>query len=367
MGLMKLLSMRRTEVRSSGPGRTPRVTTAGSETTRQFSFQFDGHDPMSDLPIKPIDSGATYDFDGKDTIIKQFGYQNGISRLCPCDSQSGLVSIRHSSVDLVLTDPPYAIAKGQRLTKVGAKIQTEVTKYQHYDEFTEGQFERLMEVWINQFERILKPGGFLVVFCGKEWIWLIQLLAAKKGLEFKDMIIAQKLAPQPALAQKMLRSCYETALWFFKPPLKEAHFNQQNQDVCVNLATWNFLNHRQTKHPNEKPLPLMRWCVETFSNEGDLVVDAFGGSGVTGEACIHTKRRSILFEMNPGYWAEEKDRLTTMLPMFGGSEQSSLPGFNGASVPDQEPTDTEAVPASEPPPRPDTPAQKVDEPVIDWW
>jgi len=71
--------------------------------------------------------------------------------------------------------------------------------------------------------------------------------------------------------------------------------------------------------------------------------------------------------MNPGYWAEEKDRLTTMLPMFGGSEQSSLPGFNGASVPDQEPTDTEAVPASEPPPRPDTPAQKVDEPVIDWW
>jgi site-specific DNA-methyltransferase (adenine-specific) len=358
MGLMKLLATKRQERLMSGHSQLLKnITTGSGIRQRQFLLRFDGWNVMKGFPIKPNGD------------IPQFSFQLGISRNCRCDGPGGMPDISPGTVDLVLTDPPYAIAKGQRLTKVGNVIQTEMTKYQHYDEFAEGEFQRNMISWIREFNRILRPGGNLVIFCGKEWIWLIQVLAETFKLEFKDMIIAEKLAPQPALAQKTLRSCFETSLWFYKPPLSAVSFNQQSQDVCKNLAVWNFLNFRQTKHPNEKPLPLMRWAVETFSNKGDLVVDAFGGSGSTGEACLQSGRQCILFEMNPEYWAEEKDRLANMLPMFGGSETPSLPGFDSPGtheIPDPESTDTDDWGLSEPPSLPSTPLQKVDETAIDW-
>ena len=39
------------------------------------------------------------------------------------------------------------------------------------------------------------------------------------------------------------------------------------------------------RHPQQKPVELLRWCVRSYSRPGDLVVDPYAGSGSTGEAC----------------------------------------------------------------------------------
>lgn len=71
------------------------------------------------------------------------------------------------------------------------------------------------------------------------------------------------------------------------------------------------------KHPTQKPVELLRWIVNTYSNEGDLVHDSTYGSGTTGIACYQTGRSFIgteseidnvkiannwLSESMPQYW-----------------------------------------------------------------
>lgn len=55
-------------------------------------------------------------------------------------------------------------------------------------------------------------------------------------------------------------------------------------------------------HPTQKPLELMEYLVQTYTNEGDIVLDNCMGSGTTGVACANTGRRFIGMEMLPEYF-----------------------------------------------------------------
>ena len=56
------------------------------------------------------------------------------------------------------------------------------------------------------------------------------------------------------------------------------------------------------KHPTEKPVELLKLLIENSSNEGDIVMDCFMGSGSTGIACINTNRKFIGIEIDKKYY-----------------------------------------------------------------
>lgn len=56
------------------------------------------------------------------------------------------------------------------------------------------------------------------------------------------------------------------------------------------------------KHPTEKPVELLKLLIENSSNEGDIVIDCFMGSGSTGIACINTNRKFIGIEIDKKYY-----------------------------------------------------------------
>lgn len=62
-------------------------------------------------------------------------------------------------------------------------------------------------------------------------------------------------------------------------------------------------------HPTQKPVELMRQLIEIYSNEGDVVLDAFMGSGSTGIACIQTDRKFIGIELDEEYFNISKNRI----------------------------------------------------------
>lgn len=66
---------------------------------------------------------------------------------------------------------------------------------------------------------------------------------------------------------------------------------------------------RGTLHPTEKPVPLLRYLVETYSKPGDLVLDHTMGSGSTGQAALETGRRFCGVEMDPTYFERAETRL----------------------------------------------------------
>lgn len=64
-----------------------------------------------------------------------------------------------------------------------------------------------------------------------------------------------------------------------------------------------------TNHPNEKPYPVMTKLVQSVSDETQVVLDPFMGSGTTGIACIRTGRRFIGIEISPEYFEIAKKRI----------------------------------------------------------
>ena len=62
-------------------------------------------------------------------------------------------------------------------------------------------------------------------------------------------------------------------------------------------------------HPTMKDLKVIEYLVETLTNEGDLVLDCFMGSGTTGVACKNLGRDFIGIELNPEYFRIAEERI----------------------------------------------------------
>lgn len=62
-------------------------------------------------------------------------------------------------------------------------------------------------------------------------------------------------------------------------------------------------------HPTQKPVALLEDLIQTYSNEGDTVLDFTMGSGSTGVACVNTNRNFIGIEIDEGYFEIARKRI----------------------------------------------------------
>jgi len=72
----------------------------------------------------------------------------------------------------------------------------------------------------------------------------------------------------------------------------------------------------EQKHPTQKPVSLYSYLIQTYTNEGDTVLDITMGSGTTGVACVQLNRNFIGIEIDPTYFAiaQERIRVAQMQP-----------------------------------------------------
>jgi len=76
-----------------------------------------------------------------------------------------------------------------------------------------------------------------------------------------------------------------------------------------NGAFWGRTDEATTKHPMQKPIPLMSYLVRTYTDQGDTVLDFAMGSGTTGIACLQTGRSFIGVEINREHFATARRRI----------------------------------------------------------
>ena len=99
-----------------------------------------------------------------------------------------------------------------------------------------------------------------------------------------------------------------------KQEYEELRYTFNLNEVQDNIScVWESGNTNSGKlHSCQKPLDILEKLIKTSSNEGDLVLDCFMGSGSTGEACIKTKRNFIGIEKDEKYFKIAKDRLKNL-------------------------------------------------------
>ena len=81
----------------------------------------------------------------------------------------------------------------------------------------------------------------------------------------------------------------------------------------IKISNWNgalFGNTKNAvKHPTQKPIDLFSWFIKTYTNEGDIVLDPFSGSGTTAITCSRLDRQFFCIEKEQEFYEHSVERL----------------------------------------------------------
>ena len=126
----------------------------------------------------------------------------------------------------------------------------------------------------------------------------------KNGFDIKDLIRWKKTNPMPRNRDRRFITDYEVAVWAVKRGAKWT-FNRLSDTYERPEIICGITSKREKSnggHPTQKPIEVMEWLIDRLTDEDDLVLDPFMGSGTTGVACMNANRRFVGIEMDENYF-----------------------------------------------------------------
>ena len=228
------------------------------------------------------------------------------SKLTLGDCEKLIKAIPSESIDLVLTDPPYNIAKDNKLTKVGDKIITNKQAWGNEFKDNWNNVNEYLEIFlfpkIKECKRILKKTGSLIMFLDRKYTgYFIYQIEKEFDFVFKNKIYFEKVNPLPAIRKINYRSTMEEAIWFSNKNEKYT-FNFLNQFEMKQIFRGSIGGNKKTKHPTEKYSWMIDPLILRHSNRFDTVLDLFSGSGAISYSAIKYQREVIAFEIKEEYY-----------------------------------------------------------------
>lgn len=217
-----------------------------------------------------------------------------------------LASLPTGSIDLVLIDPPYEVSRDTNFQS-GEETGRDTDRFRVSMDFGEWDagFTGLDKV-IAECYRVLRKGGTLICFYD---LWKITTLkeyfenAKFKQIRFIEWI---KTNPVPINSKvNYLTNAREIAVSGVKggKPVFHSEYDKAIYEYPICHDKGRF-------HPTQKPLALITEMIEKHSNEGDLVVDCFSGSGTTAASARKCGRRFSGCELDKEYYEKSVARLS---------------------------------------------------------
>jgi len=210
------------------------------------------------------------------------------------DCLEKMKDIPDNSIDLVVTDPPYLI---------DYKTNYRIDKNHRFNKpIMNDSNPQLISDIIKELYRVMKDNTAMYMFCSADKVDFFKN-ELEKYFKIKNMVIWVKNNWTAGDLKGAYGRQYE--IIFLVNKGRSIINGKRLTDV------WNFdrISGKKQLHQNEKPLELIKQCIEKHSNEGDMILDPFAGSGTTGVACKNLNRNYILIEKEPKYYDLMKDRI----------------------------------------------------------
>ncbi|OPZ76346.1 MAG: Modification methylase DpnIIB [Alphaproteobacteria bacterium ADurb.Bin438] len=250
--------------------------------------------------------------DDKNIFLKS---DNGIL-ICD-DSFDALTKIKEQSVDMIFADPPYFLSNDGITCKSGKMVSVNKGNWDSGKDLK--QKHEFNQKWIALCKKVLKDDGTIWI-CGTfHNIYSVGLALEEAGFKIINNITWQKTNPPPNLACKCFTHSTETILWAKKDIKKSKHiFNykhmkeindgKQMKDVWSGALT-KPSEKKMGKHPTQKPEYLLERIILSSTNENDLILDPFCGSGTTCVVANRLNRKFIGIDNCKDYIEITKKRL----------------------------------------------------------
>lgn len=220
------------------------------------------------------------------------------------DFLDGVQLIPDNSIDLVVTDPPYKIISGGcRIKDNGDECSGILNRRRDekrtdcVDEVRSGKIfkhnEIKFEQWIPEIYRILKDKTHFYVMTNDRNIQEILNISISNKFQLVNLLAWKKNNCTP---NKYYMKNMEFILMFRKGSAR--NINNMGSKQCFEIP--NIIGNKL--HPTEKPVELMEVLIKNSSNENEIVLDPFSGSGSTAVACVNTNRQYLAFEIDKDYF-----------------------------------------------------------------
>lgn len=290
-----------------------------------------------------------------------------INKILNEDSIKGIKKLHDNTIHLILSDIPYGIgaedwdilhdnrnsaylgtSPGQKKAgSVFKKRGKPINGWSESDREIPKQYYEWCSSWASEWLRVMKPGGSVFIFAGRRYAHRCISALEDAGFSFKDML-AWMRQRSPHRAQRIsvvydrrsdtensqiwdgwrignLRPTFEPVLWFTKPykigrtiadnvlshgvgAFNESAF-MKYENSPDNIITSGFIPGESGCHPTQKPVKLMQSLIELTTQEHQIVLDPFCGSGSTLVAAKTLNRKFIGYELNNEYYSIAQERL----------------------------------------------------------
>lgn len=231
------------------------------------------------------------------------------------------------SVDMIFADPPYNLQLKQQLYRPDLSHVEAVDD--HWDKFDDFMtYDQFTRDWLREAKRILKPSGTIWVIGSYHNIYRVGSIIQDLGYWILNDVIWVKSNPMPNFRGVRLTNAHETLIWAQKQRGATYTFNHHslkmmNDDLQMR-SDWYFARcsgkerlkeNGSRAHSTQKPLALLYRVLQVCTNEGDLILDPFFGSGTTGAAARLLRRRFIGIEREESYVRIASERIANVTPL----------------------------------------------------
>lgn len=278
------------------------------------------------------------------------------------DCRVGLQDLQENSIDFIVTDPPYFI-DGMGSEWNDATLSKKVSKSgvigglpigMKFDRAQGAKLQEFMNPLAKEFFRVLKPGGFCVVFSQGRLYHRMAMSLDLAGFEIRDMLAWKYEGQAKAFSQthfikkdKNLTQAQKQALIEQMQDLKTPQLKPQIEPMVLaqkpRIGTF-VENYREFKlglinskesldgkfpgnvmevskntrkqesedkieHLTRKPIKLISHLIRLFTQENQIVLDPFLGSGSHALAALQNNRTFIGYEIEEKYFTIAKNRI----------------------------------------------------------
>ncbi len=256
-----------------------------------------------------------------------------INKIIIGDCITELAQLPPECADLAFADPPYNLQLEASLSRPDQSVVAGVDEdwdkfasFSDYDDFT--------RAWLAAVRRVMKKDATVFVIGTYHNIFRAGAILQDMGFWILNDIIWRKANPMPNFRGRRFTNAHETLIWAAKSAqAKNYRFNYEllkggNEDcqvrsdwylpICTGAERLKDARGRKL-HPTQKPEALLSRILLAASNEGDVVLDPFFGSGTTGAAAKRLGRAFIGIEREPGYAKAARARIAAVNPLPAGA------------------------------------------------
>jgi len=213
-----------------------------------------------------------------------------------------------NSIDMIFADPPYFLSNGGITCHAGRMVSVNKGKWD-VSRGIMGNHKFNLD-WLSECQQVLTKNGTIWVSGTAHVIFSVGFAMQQLGFKVLNEIVWFKPNASPNLSCRYFTHSTETVIWAAKNQKSRHTFNYELMKQLSNgkqmRNVWEISPPQQKekthgKHPTQKPLKLLERILLASTNEGDVILDPFNGSGSTGVAALKLHRKYIGIELSEEY------------------------------------------------------------------